>query len=47
VRRPRAGVEPQPQDIPAFNRKIVEEFAEGNHGAGLSRRAAHAGRPAA
>src|SRR5262249_1250515 len=36
-----------PQDIPAFNPKIVEESAEGNHGAGLSRGAAHAGRPAA
>ena len=26
-----------PKDIPAFNRKIVEEFAEGSHGRGLSR----------
>jgi protease I len=26
-----------PKDIPAFNRKIVEEFAEGLHGRGLSR----------
>jgi protease I len=25
-----------PKDIPAFNRKIVEEFAEGSHGRGLS-----------
>ncbi len=29
----------KPDDLPAFNRKIVEEFAEGSHGAGLSRRA--------
>jgi deglycase len=36
-----------PKDLPAFNRKIVEEFAEGSHGAGLSRGAAHEGRPAA
>ena len=28
-----------PKDIPAFNRKIVEEFAEGEHGRGLSRKA--------
>jgi protease I len=27
-----------PHDIPAFNRKIVEEFAEGQHGKGLSGR---------
>jgi deglycase len=26
----------KPKDIPAFNRKMIEEFAEGNHGAGLS-----------
>ena len=26
-----------PKDIPAFSRKIVEEFAEGLHGRGLSR----------
>ena len=26
-----------PKDIPAFSRKIVEEFAEGSHGRGLSR----------
>ena len=28
-----------PKDIPAFNRKIVEEFAEGPHGKNLSRNA--------
>jgi protease I len=28
-----------PKDIPAFNRKIVEEFAEGSHGPGLARKA--------
>jgi protease I len=28
-----------PKDIPAFSRKIVEEFAEGSHGPGLSRHA--------
>jgi protease I len=28
-----------PKDIPAFSRKIVEEFAEGSHGKGLSRSA--------
>ena len=27
-----------PKDIPAFNRKIVEEFAEGSHGRGLTGR---------
>ncbi len=27
-----------PGDIPAFNRKIIEEFAEGSHGRGLSGR---------
>ncbi len=27
-----------PKDIPAFNRKIVEEFAEGSHGKDLSRK---------
>ena len=27
-----------PGDLPAFNRKIVEEFAEGQHGKGLSGR---------
>ena len=26
-----------PKDIPAFSRKIVEEFAEGSHGPGLTR----------
>lgn len=25
-----------PRDIPAFNRKMIEEFAEGSHGRGLS-----------
>lgn len=25
----------KPDDIPAFNRKMIEEFAEGNHGKGL------------
>lgn len=30
----------KPQDIPAFNRKMIEEFREGNHGPGLSRGAA-------
>jgi protease I len=33
-----------PKDIPAFNRKIVEEFAEGSHGRGLSRDAREGGR---
>jgi protease I len=28
----------KPNDLPAFNRKIVEEFAEGSHGRGLSGR---------
>ena len=28
-----------PKDIPAFSRKIVEEFAEGSHGPGLTRNA--------
>jgi len=27
----------KPDDIPAFNRKMIEEFAEGNHGPRLSR----------
>ncbi|MFT3787220.1 MAG: type 1 glutamine amidotransferase domain-containing protein [Tepidisphaeraceae bacterium] len=27
----------KPADIPAFNRKMIEEFAEGNHGSGLHR----------
>lgn len=27
----------KPADIPAFNRKMIEEFREGNHGAGLMR----------
>jgi len=26
----------KPADLPAFNRKMIEEFAEGNHGPGLS-----------
>jgi protease I len=26
-----------PDDLPAFNRKMIEEFAEGEHGPGLSR----------
>ena len=29
----------RPDDIPAFNRKMIEEFAVGNHGSGLSRNA--------
>jgi protease I len=29
----------KPQDIPAFSRKICEEFAEGSHGPGLSQNA--------
>lgn len=28
-----------PDDIPAFNKKMIEEFAEGNHGPGLSEKA--------
>jgi len=28
----------KPDDIPAFNRKMIEEFAEGNHGPGLQSR---------
>jgi protease I len=36
-----------PKDIPAFSRKIVEEFAEGSHGQGLSRNARAEGRPSA
>jgi protease I len=28
----------KPDDIPAFNRKMIEEFREGNHGPGLSKR---------
>lgn len=34
-----------PKDIPAFSRKIVEEFAEGLHGKGLSRNADGERRP--
>jgi deglycase len=36
----------KPDDIPAFNRKMIEEFREGPHGAGLSetaRQETHAG----
>jgi protease I len=29
----------KPDDLPAFNRKLVEEFAEGRHGRGLSENA--------
>ena len=29
----------KPDDLPQFNAKMIEEFAEGNHGAGLSRNA--------
>jgi protease I len=36
-----------PNDIPAFNRKIIEEFAEGSHGRGLSGRRAEQPRPGA
>ncbi len=32
----------KPDDIPAFNRKMIEEFAEGPHGPGLSRGADNA-----
>jgi protease I len=28
----------KPDDIPAFNKKMIEEFSEGNHGPGLSQR---------
>jgi protease I len=35
-----------PKDLPAFNRKIVEEFAEGRHGKDLSRGAREERRPA-
>jgi protease I len=28
----------KPDDIPAFNEKMIEEFREGNHGPGLSQR---------
>ena len=27
----------KPEDIPAFNQKMIEEFGEGNHGPGLSK----------
>ncbi len=33
----------KPQDIPAFNKKMIEEFSEGNHGPGLSRTHQEAG----
>ena len=36
-----------PKDIPAFNRKIIEEFAEGGHGRGLSGQRAERERPGA
>jgi protease I len=36
-----------PKDLPAFNRKIIEEFAEGPHGRGLSGRRAERARPGA
>jgi protease I len=29
----------KPDDIPAFNRRMIEEFAEGNHGPGLHEKA--------
>lgn len=29
----------KPDDLPAFNEKMIEEFAEGYHGAGLSQQA--------
>ncbi len=29
----------KPDDIPAFNQKMIEEFGEGNHGPGLTRNA--------
>ena len=32
----------KPADLPAFNRKMIEEFEEGHHGAGLSHDAEHA-----
>ena len=37
----------KPDDIPAFNRKMIEEFAEGEHGAGLTghARSEHSARP--
>jgi protease I len=36
-----------PDDLPEFNRKMIEEFAEGLHGAGLSRGAEEAVGPQA
>jgi protease I len=35
-----------PDDLPAFNRKMIEEFAEGNHGPGLSEKAHDRSKPA-
>jgi protease I len=37
----------KPDDIPAFNRKMIEEFAEGSHGPGLREKAGElaGGRP--
>jgi protease I len=32
----------KPDDIPAFNHKMIEECCEGNHGAGLTQHASHA-----
>ena len=32
----------KPDDIPAFNRSLIEQFHEGNHGPGLPRQAAGA-----
>lgn len=32
----------KPQDLPAFNRKMIEEFAEGQHGGAVERRRARA-----
>jgi protease I len=32
----------KPDDIPAFNSKMIEEFCEGNHGPGLTQRASRA-----
>jgi protease I len=33
----------KPDDIPAFNKKMIEEFGEGNHGPGLSKTHQQAG----
>jgi protease I len=32
----------KPDDIPAFNRRMIEEFAEGQHGSGRTRQRDHA-----